>query len=333
MPCNRLAPLDGPVIRRSPVGQRVHITAWLVEVKVGGHSCALFSADSRRVPCAAMLDNATASLTGWTGSPDYFRFEERTDFDPSLVLQVLRGELAGVVFRGFASSEGAAQILRQFHASPDAVARTDDAAGVYLGAYHYHKTTSDYLRDAEQLSNTLDGVLMSDASPWRAFREQLGAALDDNGIEFRTARSGDKSACIGAVRSWAGKGTFALVPHEDGSQCRHPGQVDFEIQQALNHQICATNLCLENEGAGRLFYWNVKPDDASKRALGTYLDGGPYPADLLDGYDMIKLPVNTGDLYIFNGGHIHAVEHATGARSTASCILGFVDKKTVVSWT
>jgi hypothetical protein len=272
-------------------------------------------------------------LSGWSGSTDYFQFAERHEFDPVIADMVLRGELAGAVFRGFATNAEAEHVLERFRENPHVVARTGDAAGVYLGAYHYHKSTEAYLDDAAALERTLSDVLGFNGSPWLVYRHALASYFNTKGIVLRCAESHGRRACIGAVRSWAGRGAFALVPHEDRSQCRHPEQRDFEIQSALNYEVCATNLCLKNDGAGRLFYWNVKPDDETRTALGTFYDGGPYPADLLDEFGIIKLDINAGDLYIFNGSHVHAVEHAAGARTTAACIMGFIADDTVVTWT
>ncbi|MFY1669583.1 AMP-binding protein [Plantactinospora sp. WMMB334] len=282
-------------------------------------------------PAASIPDGA--GLTGWRGPADYFRFVERTSFDPADVLRVLRGELAGVVFRRAYPAEAVARILDRFRTHPAAVRRDDDAVATYLGAYHYHKTTADYLAEAAATRAVVDEVLWFDGSPWRAFREELAAHLAGSGVTLRGAEHDGGRACLGVARSWEGRGDFALVPHEDGAQCAHPAQAGFEVQLVPDRQVCAVNLCLANEGGGRLVLWNVKPDGPGRQRFHTHLDGGPYPASALASIPSVTLDVTPGDLYVFNGGHVHAVTPSRGPRATASMLLGFRDDDTAVTWT
>lgn len=273
-----------------------------------------------------------APLIGWTGAPDYFRFVERDVFEPDLVEDVLRGRLAGVVYRG-AFADGLRPILSQFADHPARTRRDDAAAGYYLGAYHYGKPTRQYLHEAADIAADLQDVLGHETSPWRRFRRELGRWLARRGIDLRLARHEGMSACPGAIRSWEASGRFSLVPHEDASQCRAPEQRGFEIQRVLTYEVCAANLCLENAAGGQLIYWNVKPDESTKRRCGTFYTGGAYAAEALAGAEHIKLDVGPGDLYVFNGGHVHAVLHGSGPRSTVASLLGFRDERTVITWT
>jgi Phytanoyl-CoA dioxygenase (PhyH). len=48
------------------------------------------------------------------------------------------------------------------------------------------------------------------------------------------------------------------------------------------------------------------------------------------------IEVNAGDVYVFNGAHVHAVEPNTSPklrRTTLAGIFGFRDDTTVISWT
>jgi hypothetical protein len=102
------------------------------------------------------------------------------------------------------------------------------------------------------------------------------------------------------------------------------------------HRVCALNICLENGAGGRLRIWNIQPDDESRRRLGTFYSGSPYPVDSLAGFDSLWVEVGQGDVYVFNGSHVHAVEPTTVAgakRTTLSGLFGFIDDATVVSWT
>jgi hypothetical protein len=283
----------------------------------------------RRAPRGA----APPLLTGWQGPASYFRFLECTSFDPAEAERVLRGERAGVVFRSAYPAQAVARALELFASHPAAARRDDDASGCYLGAYHYHKPTEQYLAQAAALRSALEEALWFDSSPWRSFREHLQAYFAGRGVEMRCAEQNGRRACLGVIRSWDRQGDFALVPHEDAAQCRHPAQAGFEIQRVLRHQVCAANLCLGNEGGGELIYWNLKPDDQARRAHRTYLTGGPYPASALRPAASIRLDVRPGDLYLFNGGHVHAVNRSRGLRATASTLLGFCDEHTLITWT
>jgi hypothetical protein len=137
------------------------------------------------------------------------------------------------------------------------------------------------------------------------------------------------------IRHWNAGGEYALQPHDDDSQCRYPDQVGFELQRAVGYKVCAVNMCLENGEGGRLVYWNVVPDDDSKRRLDLYYSGMPYPLEALDGIEAIWLDIRQGDVYVFNGEHVHGVEASADAskRTTLAWNMGFIDDRTVVTWT
>ncbi|MFE2098647.1 MULTISPECIES: hypothetical protein [unclassified Streptomyces] len=275
-------------------------------------------------------------LTGFSGDPDYFRFKEYRTFDPRAVVDVLRGRSAGVVFRGAVDPEICAELSARFWDSDDREKRTAVAPSYYLGTYHFHKTTEEYLDESERTTPALEEVLGIERDPLTEFYDGLAGALAPQGVTVRRAEHGGRQACRGLLRSWHAAGEYTLDPHEDSSQCAHPGQADFEIQRVLDHQICALNICLENGDGGRLALWNIQPDEASKRRLGLEHTGSPYPMDTLDGIECQWLEINAGDIYVFNGAHIHAVEPNTSAgsrRTTLAGIFGFVDRDTVVSWT
>jgi len=275
-------------------------------------------------------------LGGWSGAADYFRFAEFDGFSPQAVVDVLRGRRLGAVFRGAVSPRTCEEVAARFWASESALSRGGEAPVRYLGAYHYHKATVVYLSECEEIGPAVDDALAVADDPLAMFYGGLGDALGAEGVKVRLAAHDGRQACRGVLRSWFGRGDFALVPHEDRGQCREPGQADFEIQRVLNHYLCALNICLENGAGGRLRIWNIQPDDASKRQLGTFYSGSPYPLSALDGIDSLWLEVGQGDVYVFNGSHVHAVEPTTvpGARrTTLSGLFGFIDEATVVSWT
>ncbi|MCM3924225.1 hypothetical protein ND748_21460 [Frankia sp. AiPs1] len=111
---------------------------------------------------------------------------------------------------------------------------------------------------------------------------------------------------------------------------------DFERSGVLGRSVVAVNICLENDLAGRLVYWNIQPDTESKSRLGLTVTGSPYPLAALDGHEAKLLDVNAGDIYVFNGAHVHAVEPNADPthtpRTTLAAMVGFIDDHTVVTW-
>lgn len=275
-------------------------------------------------------------LTGWQGDSNYFRFEENDEFRPRSIVDILHGRLAGVVFRSVVPTATCAELTGRFLASPARRARGADVPGEYVGAYHYAKTTDGYLDEAATVRGALDEMLDMPASPLAVLRQGLAEVLAEDGVEFRLAQHESREACPAILRSWHGKEQFALAPHEDLGQCVDPRQAGFEIQGAPNHHIVAMNMCLENGAGGRLVVWNIQPDQMSRQRLGLQYTGVPYPLECLDGIETMSIDVYPGDIYLFNSAHVHAVEPSadpSSRRITLSGLLGFIDDKTVVSWT
>lgn len=285
---------------------------------------------------SALSEAAEPALTGWSGGAEYFRFAEFDGLCPAAIVDVLRGRVLGAVFRGAVTPAACEQIAARFWASPAGRSRGGQAPIRYLGAYHYHKPTCVYLNECAEIAAAFDEALAVHDDPLDAFYGGLAGVLAGQGITVRRAEHGGMLAARGVLRSWFGRGEFALVPHEDRGQCREPGQSDFEIQRVLGFCICALNICLENGAGGRLRIWNLQPDDVAKRRLGTFYSGSPYPVGALAAIDTIRLDIDQGDIYIFNGSHVHAVEPNIlpgTRRTTLSGFFGFIDEATVVSWT
>jgi hypothetical protein len=275
-------------------------------------------------------------LTGWQGDEDYFRFREYHEYRPAAVVDVLRGRAAGVIFRGAVAPHTCEAIAERFWASSDRRTRGVEAPGFYLGTYHYHRTTKEYLDETARVRPALDVVLDVPDDPLAAFYRGLAAALAGDGVTVRLAEHDGRQACRGLLRSWHGQGEYALAPHEDLSQCSEPKQADFEIQRVVDHHAAALNISLENGAGGRLAYWNIQPDLECRRRLGLHYTGSPYPPATLEGIELQWVDIRAGDLYVFNGAHVHAVEpnlDPSMRRTTLAGILGFIDGKTVVSWT
>ncbi len=278
-------------------------------------------------------ERSPSQLTGWQGDPEYFRFLEYDRFDPGPVVDVLRGKVAGVIFRAVIDTDTVRELVSRFWKS--SARKPWDGVGYYLGAYHYHKPTETYLDESAEIAEYLDSVLDVRNEPSRWFRDRLHKRLSEDGVTLRLAEKDGRHAGQVFLVHWNATGHYALQPHEDLSECREPGQADFEIQRTTNYAPCAVNMCLENGDRGRLIYWNIIPDDASKKKLNVYYSGSPYPREALADIDSIWLQVGPGDIYVFNGGHVHGVEATTdtGKRTTLLFRIGFCDDKTVVTWT
>lgn len=275
-------------------------------------------------------------LSGWQGSKSYFRLVESIELRPSLIADVLCGRQLGVIFRDVVPLETRKEMTSRFLMSPGRKKRGSDAPGEYLGAYHYNKTTAEYLDQSAAVRSELEEVLDVPAEPLRELRRVIRQTLALEGIQFRSARHDGREACPGIFRSWLGEKQFALDPHEDRGQCEDLKQAGFEIQQVAAHQIVAINICLDNGSDGQLVVWNMRPDEATRIGLGVQYTGSPYAIEWLTGIDHLHLDVRPGDIYLFNAAHVHAVEPVrdVGARRvTLSGMMGFADSKTVVSWT
>jgi len=275
-------------------------------------------------------------LTGWRGPVDYFQFQEHRTFRPGAIVDTLCGRVAGVVFRGMVPTATCAELASRFWKSPARRARGADAPGYYVGSYHYHKTTAEYLDETDAVKGALDEILDIPNDPLARLHRGLAEALARCGSELRLARHADREAGRAILRSWHGQGRYALAPHEDRGQCSEPRQADFEIQGVVERHIVAMNMCLENGSGGRLAVWNIQPDESGRRHLGVLYTGSPYPVEVLSTHEVLWLEVMPGDVYFFNAAHVHAVEPETdpsARRLTLSSLLGFIDDHTVVAWT
>jgi len=278
----------------------------------------------------------TRPLTGWSGNEDYFTFREYDEFVPEAVLDVLDGKVAGVMFRGMVAPGVAANISERFWSSPHRKVRGVEAPGYYIGAYTWNKPTKQYLDEAEEVNPILRDLLDVPNDPMKQFYAGLGRVLAERDAVVRPAVHEGREAAVALFRSWHGRGAFALDPHDDDSQCSDPQMADYERNGVFGKPVAALNICLENNGGGgRLVYWNVQPDLESKRRLDVEFTGSPYPQESLEGFDAKWIEVRSGDVYVFNGAHVHAVEPNTTeqqTRTTLAAMMAYLDDHNVVTW-
>lgn len=275
-------------------------------------------------------------LTGSQGSLEYFRFDEANELKPSMAMDVLSGRILGAVFRNVVPVPVLKALIANFTTSPGRRRRGTDAPGEYLGAYHYNKTTDEYLDQTDAVRADLELALDVAGEPLGLLREKLSEAFAPCGIRFRPAGHGGREACAGIFRSWQGQNGFALAPHEDHSQCESPKQSGFEIQNVAANVIASVNVCLSNGPGGQLVMWNLRPDEATRVRLGVQYTGSPYPLEALSSFERLRLDVRPGDIYLINSSHVHAVEAVcdqSALRVTLSMLLGFADDETLISWT
>ncbi|MEO5877321.1 MAG: hypothetical protein ABIS86_15605 [Streptosporangiaceae bacterium] len=275
-------------------------------------------------------------VTGWSGDADYFTMREYDGFEPEAVMDVLEGRAALVMFRNMVPRDVCEAVIGRFWDSPHRMVRGVEAPGYYLGAYTWNKPAAPYFAESAKVNPVLEELLDVPGDPMKQFYDGLGEVLARQGAKVRPGEYEGGTAAHALLRAWHGAGTFALDPHDDDSQCADPQSADFERVGVVGRNVAALNICLENDSdGGRLVYWNIRPDVASKRRLGIEYTGSPYPVESLEGHGNQWIEVNTGDVYVFNGAHVHAVEPNTAeaqTRTTLAAMMGFIDDHTVITW-
>ena len=275
------------------------------------------------------------NASGAVCSPESFHFLESDAINPKHVERVLRGEAVGCVFRNVIDAAVCRHIAENFRNHPRLRKRADDVPAYFLGTYHYRKPLTQYLSEAATFRDTMHDVFDGCDNVFERVMSSISSRLAASGVTMRVAAHNDEPASEFVMRSWSGVGQYSLEPHDDGAQLTAAQQRGFEIQRLGDSAVVAFNMCLENPGGGELHFWNLIPDDATRERLGLQETGYPYPIEVLQGIDKLVIPVRAGDVYFFNGKHIHAVaaqQDAAGFRSTISGLMGFVDPRTVIYW-
>ncbi len=284
--------------------------------------------------------NIAKRITGTSFPENIFRLHETEKFlDVSKVFEILSGKLAAYRIRGFVDRDVCAQIAENFWASAKKVPRVgvgdDGVEGYFIGASHYGKPTQQYLEEARGFENAVQSVYTGTANPGLLFKQAL-ASGNGHPIEVRPARSNGLSAGDSKAIYWTGSGTFLLEPHEDLAQLRGPEQNDFEIQEIT--RVLAVNIYAEvSANTGQVQIWNVEPDDEARAELGLTHVGFPYPPELLTDFSNFIVPVETGDLCLFNGNLVHGVLRgemtASKRRLLITFFMGQKNDREIIWWT
>ena len=242
---------------------------------------------------------------------------------------VLIGRHVLSICRGYLQANTAGLLTERFESHPDSRHRAGDAQGEYLGVFHWQKSPREYVEEVAKYS--LAAARFS--SDWNSIIAKLGRQLNQSNVITRPAIWNDVSASTPITRSWFRGSEFALIPHEDASQCKDPQQAGFEVQEiATSSRVCSLNLCIATDGGGDLVLWNYIPNDDDKLRYGTGTEGGPYPQLMVSHAEKLTVPIGIGDLYIFNGHYTHAVRATLGKRITISSLIGLLPTKECVLW-
>ena len=254
---------------------------------------------------------SSKQITGVSLPEEHFRIHETCkSVDVASVFEVLRGNLAGYRIREYLTADACRQIVENFWRSEAKVPRfgygEDGVEGYFIGASHIEKTTHEYLQEARMFEDAVKSLFAGTINPLAAFRDTLAFEGSGENMTFRPAKLNGLSAGDAKAVYWNSLGDFLLQPHEDFAQLKDPKQKDFEIQQAS--RVMAINFYAEAPtNSGQLKLWNIEPDNRSRADLDLTYSGFPYPAELLEEFPSIIIPVETGDLCVINGNLVHAV--------------------------
>ncbi|MBL0941548.1 MAG: hypothetical protein IBJ00_02295 [Alphaproteobacteria bacterium] len=267
-----------------------------------------------------------------------FIFYESNTIEYEKILAVLKGEIAGCIFRNVIPKSTCQKILKNFWASPVIGKRKDKVPAYNLGAYHFDKYLEEYFNEVDNSKIYLEKLFNNVENVYEKLVFNFENFLKEQNIYFRVAKYNKKRAGEFLIRSCKSEGReYIIKPHEDMAQCKNNKQLGFEIQKVTNYNIIAGNICLENNNGGNLYCWDFMPDDTYRKRLGVIGTGYPYPNELLENVQNIKLQVFPGDLYFLNGGNIHAVKsnesNTLSFRTTLSFFMGFINNNTIVRWT
>ena len=275
-------------------------------------------------------------ISGASLAADAFRVYETTGtVDVSTVFEVLNGNLAAYLVRGFVPLDVCHRVETNFWESTERVPRYgegEDGVEAYLiGASHYGKPTLTYLNEVLACKAPVESLYTGTSNPIAAFRNTLAASIRVRAASFDGLPAGDCKAVY-----WNNVGAFLLEPHDDLAQVKDPIQADFEIQQV--NRVMAVNIyAAVPERSGQLQVWNVEPDDETRADLGLTNVGFPYPAELLTEYPSLTIAVETGDLCIANGNLVHAVLRGNTAtprnRLLLTCFMGRNVNNELIWWT
>ncbi|MEV0262357.1 hypothetical protein AB0I49_13555 [Streptomyces sp. NPDC050617] len=281
-------------------------------------------------------DSHPFRLTGQAHSADYFRFVERDETDWQAWTAVLRGEVAGAIFRGVLTPDVRDRVRRNFWSSPLLRSRAQSSrdADHWFGDHLFTAPSLDwYLDKADRVRTALEALCAGPGRTPLSLLDEYRDHLADRGVLLRLAEHGGRRAAPFRLRSRADDDALVLSPHDDAEAIRHARHLDgCEVQRVA--RLCNALMCVENGSGGELLYWNIAPDRESRAALGMSTDSYGYPIESLTGIEQLTVPVRAGDVYIFDTANVHAVAPCDGGtpRTTVNLLMGRLDEDTTVYW-
>lgn len=276
-------------------------------------------------------------ITGTIANKNIFKFHETDYFDIEPIEKIIEGNLSGYIFRNAIDPRICQKIIKNYSDNIHVKERDDGVPGTFLGTYLYRKNLLEYLEQAQRYNKILPEIFSGTVNIFDRYINLIKSELRTKKT-IRPAKYYDQEACHFFARSWYGPSIkkYALEPHEDGVRCIDKDKLGFEIQSTINSPIIAINFCLENDETGNLHFWNIQPDQNTKKNLGLEITGYPYSIEMMYEFDMIDLRINPGDIYFFNGKNIHAVgapKYKDQYRTTIACLMGTNSNNELIYWT
>jgi hypothetical protein len=282
-----------------------------------------------------MVNMVVQKLEGVSMPAESFRVHESSGvLNMGSIYAVIEGELAAYHVKKFLSPSQCEAIVSKFWSSPYRLPRPDGVEGYYIGAYHYGKSTNEYLEQVAATRSAVAALYEGLLDPADSFRSQISSSSER--LVVRAAEARGMKAGGSRVIHWAKQHKYLLKPHDDLGQLRTTRQKDFEIQKVS--AVIAINIYPEvPKDSGQVRIWNIQPNDATRNRLGISETGFPYPDNLLEAHENITIKVTTGDICLFNGAQIHAVLNgnpmASGRRLLITFFMGLLDSNTLIWWT
>ncbi|AFZ18742.1 hypothetical protein [Allocoleopsis franciscana] len=274
-------------------------------------------------------------LQGIVHPDSYFQIVEKNEIDWQLWIDVLRGKVAGAIFRGVVNQEIRQQICHNFWHSVSLKQKSDGLpahAKAFIGA-SLSKSLEFYSEEVERTSQDIEALFDNTGDFYLFLLDNIKKHLADRGCSLRVAEYNGRQAGKYKMRSWLNTGDFVIVPHDDSGVLKAHHLQGFEVGQI--DRVVGVLICLENGEGGDLHYWNISPNDETREALGFKSDSFGYPLEALADFDKITVPICPGDIYLFDVTKVHAVGAKTDDevnRTTISWSMGFLDPKTVLHW-
>lgn len=261
-------------------------------------------------------------------------------FDGPGMARVLTRQVAACHMKSVIDPKVCAAIAENFWTSIERRPRQDDVPGYVVGAYHFGKSTDEYLEECAQSRAAVESLFRSTGNPLREFETALDTTVHLIGASVRRAEHRGRIAGDCRAMAWYAPGPYLLAPHDDLAQLGTAKQRGFEIQDVRRHAVMAVNMYITMPSTGgELRLWNLQPDPEFRRRYGVEDRGHPYPPSAIEGYPSFDTAVKPGDCLVFNGSYVHAVNNAPApsenndSRLIITFFVGFKDDRTVLWWT